>query len=51
MNASFQRLTAEGKALFVVNEFVPLEKKATGVFRKTSVIAKENGFKLVLLEK
>lgn len=38
-----------GKALFVVNEFIPLENRATSYFSNTEMMAKNRSFKLVSL--
>ena len=44
-------LTSNGKALFVVNEFIPLGRKAQSHFRGTSLLAREKGFCVYRLEK
>ena len=44
-------LRAGGTALFVVNEFIPLGKKARGVFQKVELLNKEKGFSVYRLEK
>lgn len=42
-------LNSSGKALFVVNEFIPLEAKAKPYFSRIEVIAQNRSFKLVSL--
>ena len=42
-------LKQSGKALFVVNSFIPLEQKAMHYFDKVSVLASNGSFKLVAL--
>jgi 16S rRNA (guanine1207-N2)-methyltransferase len=49
--ASHRLLKVRGKALFVVNAFVPLEKKAKALYRNTTELASNRSFKLVMLEK
>ncbi len=44
-----QHLNKQGKALFVVNAFIPLEKKARQYFSQADVIADNKQFKVVLL--
>lgn len=39
-----------GRALFVVNQFIGLEKIAAPLFQRVDVVARNNSFKLVLLE-
>lgn len=43
-------LKPTGQALFVVNQFIPLEQKAADSFRKIEAFAKNKGFKLVRLQ-
>ena len=46
-----KRLMAKkGKALFVVNQFIPLEKLARNYFKKCTELANDNSFKLFILE-
>ena len=46
-----KRLMAKkGKALFVVNQFIPLEKLARNHFKKCTELANDNSFKLFILE-
>ena len=47
--ASARLLKPGGKALFVVNQFVPLEKIADRLFKNVSVVAKDQGFKLIAM--
>ena len=42
-------LAPEGFALFVVNSFIPLERKAAGLFSKIKTVANNRSFKLVVL--
>jgi len=49
--ATARLLNPHGKALFVVNGFVPLETLAKPVFGKVSLLAANRSFKLVVLEK
>ncbi|MEE8059828.1 MAG: methyltransferase [Pseudomonadales bacterium] len=42
-------LVKGGSALFVVNSFIPLEKKALGLFSEVSVLANNGSFKLLSL--
>ncbi|ARN74626.1 methyltransferase [Oceanicoccus sagamiensis] len=42
-------LNAKGVGLFVVNGFIPLEKKAAPLFSRVEVVASNRSFKLVLL--
>lgn len=44
-------LKADGKALFVVNQFVGIEKKATEYFAGVSELARNKSFKLIVLAK
>lgn len=47
--SSKRLLTKGGTALFVVNQFIPLERKAHGLFRNISTLTQEQGFKVVQL--
>ncbi len=44
-------LKSSGQALFVVNQFVPLEQKAAGFFRQVEIFARNKSFKLIRLAK
>lgn len=44
-------LTNNGQAYFVVNEFIPLEKKAATLFHSTQLIAQDKRFKVFALVK
>lgn len=46
-----QLLAPQGLAIFVVNEFIPLERYASGLFRQVDSPIKDAGFKLVTLAK
>lgn len=43
------RLSSKGAALFVVNQFIPLERKAKQYFSKVEILAENRSFKLVRL--
>ena len=47
VRAAAEHLTPEGRALFVVNQFVPLEKVASQVFKSIEVVNKDRSFKLL----
>jgi 16S rRNA (guanine1207-N2)-methyltransferase len=49
--AAHRLLARQGRALFVVNQFIPLERKALGLFRASEVLLEHDGFKLVVLQK
>ena len=49
-NAS-RLLSPQGKALFVVNQFIPLERIALKYFKHSEVFAQNKSFKLVALKK
>lgn len=54
LSKKFIRQTARllargGNALFVVNQFIPLEKLAEGQFRRITLLAQEQGFKVFAL--
>ena len=49
LSNTLKLLSANGKALFVVNQFIPLEKKATGLFSHIETMATNGSFKLVEL--
>lgn len=44
------RLKPNGQALFVVNQFIGLEKIAANLFKQQTLLAKEKGFKIILLQ-
>ena len=44
-------LTPTGRALFVVNSFLPLEQRAQAYFRQVTVIADNHRFKLIALSR
>jgi 16S rRNA (guanine1207-N2)-methyltransferase len=50
LRAAREHLASKGRALFVVNQFIPLERKARPLFRQIREIARANGFKIILLE-
>jgi 16S rRNA (guanine1207-N2)-methyltransferase len=50
--ASAKRLLRRGgRALFVVNQFIALERRAAAMFGKVDVVARNRSFKLVMLER
>jgi len=51
IQSAARHLKHNGRALFVVNQFVPLEKLAQTVFSRSEKIAQADGFKLVVLSK
>ncbi|WOX05431.1 class I SAM-dependent methyltransferase [Microbulbifer pacificus] len=44
-------LRAGGQALFVVNEFIPVSRKAEGIFQKVEPLSREKGFCVYRLSK
>ena len=50
LQAARRHLTRHGCALFVVNQFIPLERKAQPLFKQVREIARAQGFKVLLLE-
>lgn len=51
LQATARLLTTRGRALFVVNSFIPLERKAAALFASAERIADNRRFKLVELRK
>ncbi len=49
LHAAWQRLKEDGQALFVVNQFIPLERKAQRLFASSECLAEEEGFKVIRL--
>jgi len=49
LEQSYRLLAPNGWALFVVNAFIPLEKKAAGLFSTVETVANNRSFKLVVL--
>ncbi|MDF1691212.1 MAG: methyltransferase [Zhongshania sp.] len=49
--AAHRLLGRNGRALFVVNQFIPLERKAAASFAKAEVLIEVDGFKVVCLSK
>jgi 16S rRNA (guanine1207-N2)-methyltransferase len=49
LKATKRLLAPEGHALFVVNTFIPLEKKALKYFRSVQALANNGSFKLIAL--
>lgn len=48
--AAKQKLAADGTAIFVVNSFIPLEKKLAGLFTSTHLLADNRQFKVLALK-
>jgi len=51
LQASRRLLRRGGRALFVVNQFIPLERKAAGLFKKVDIVARNRSFKLIAVER
>lgn len=49
VNQTKLALTAEGKAFFIVNQFIGIEKVAKAHFKDAKVLTNSNGFKLLYL--
>ncbi len=49
--AAHRLLSRQGRALFVVNQFIPLERKAIGIFASAEILIEHDGFKVVSLSK
>lgn len=49
LSAARDRLAPGGVALFVVNSFIPIEKKLTGLFRAAATLVNNKQFKVVRL--
>jgi 16S rRNA (guanine1207-N2)-methyltransferase len=50
LEAAKKLLHKDGAAFFVVNSFIPLERKAKRLFSKVSVLDNNKSFKLLILE-
>src|SRR5690606_14779154 len=50
LQAARSHLAKGGRALFVVNQFIPLERKAQPLFKQVHEIVRAQGFKVLLLE-
>lgn len=50
LRAAARLLVPGGRALFVVNQFIALERRAAAHFRRLEVVARNRSFKLVLVE-
>lgn len=48
--AAKQKLTANGIAVFVVNSFIPLEKKLSGLFGRSALLTDNRQFKVLALQ-
>jgi 16S rRNA (guanine1207-N2)-methyltransferase len=51
IGAAHRLLGRKGRALFVVNQFIPLERKAAALFASAQVLVEQDGFKVVCLSK
>jgi 16S rRNA (guanine1207-N2)-methyltransferase len=51
IGAAHRLLRPGGRALFVVNEFIPVERKASLLFKDVRLLSKSEGFKVVSLTK
>jgi 16S rRNA (guanine1207-N2)-methyltransferase len=51
LNSCYLHLNNGGHGVFVVNEFIALDKVADSLFKEQTILAKENGFKVILLKK
>lgn len=49
LTTTARRLQPAGRALFVVNEFVPLEKRAATLFSHVALLVRGDGFKVLAL--
>ena len=49
VRSAAQHLKPSGRALFVVNQFVPLDKIASRVFRDVGVVERDQSFKLIVM--
>lgn len=49
LGAARAKLNPGGAALFVVNSFIPIERKLEGLFRETATLKNDNQFKVLLL--
>lgn len=48
--AAKNKLTAQGTAVFVVNSFIPLEKKLSGIFNRAKLLTDTRQFKVLALQ-
>lgn len=51
LRSAYAHLTPTGRAWFVVNRFIPLERKARGLFTHAEVLADQDGFKVMELRR
>ncbi len=49
LESARQLLAPDGLALFVVNQFIPLERKASGLFKVISTVVDNGSFKVICL--
>jgi 16S rRNA (guanine1207-N2)-methyltransferase len=49
--AAHRMLSRNGRALFVVNQFIPIERKALELFASAETLMEQDGFKVVCLRK
>ncbi len=50
LSAARKKLDRGGVAVFVVNSFIPIEKKLGGLFRKVQTLLNDRQFKVLALE-
>jgi 16S rRNA (guanine1207-N2)-methyltransferase len=50
LRSAKQRLAPEGMAIFVVNQFIPLERKAAPLFNQINILLDNGSFKLIQLK-
>jgi 16S rRNA (guanine1207-N2)-methyltransferase len=51
IKAAYSLLRPGGQALFVVNQFIPLQRKAQGIFADTELLLRRDGFCVIRLSK
>ncbi len=49
LGSAHRLLSSEGIALFVVNQFIPLERKAAGLFKEVTLMVDNGSFKVIRL--
>lgn len=50
LQSAHAHLLPTGRAVFVVNQFIPLERKAEALFRRVTEVCRAQGFKVMVLE-
>jgi 16S rRNA (guanine1207-N2)-methyltransferase len=51
LQAAHRLLSAKGQALFVVNQFIPLQRKAEGLFTSSEILDEGEGFRVIRLRR